>query len=76
MNSNLPQDVVGGGGSDTFGREHSVEDHYLHNNWIIFFFLGGGGVADFVFGGGLPPFPPLPGVLPLLCVYTQVKRAI
>ena len=39
-----------GGGSGTFGAEHSVEDHYLHKNWIIlgggqFFFWGGGGDA-------------------------------
>ena len=33
----------GGGGSGTFGGKHSVEDHYLHKNWIIF----GRGVANF-----------------------------
>ena len=39
----------GGGESGIFRGEHSVEDHYLHINGIIFW----GGVGNF--GGILPP---------------------
>ena len=43
------------GESGTFRGEHSVEDHYLHINGIIFW----GGVANFF--GGRPPQNRSPG---------------
>ena len=43
----------GGGGSGTFWGEHSVEDHYLHINGIIF--LGGSKFFFFLGGGATPP---------------------
>ena len=39
-------------GNGYMGGGHSVEDHYLHKNWIIFFL--GGRVAN-SFLGGRPP---------------------
>ena len=40
-----------GGGGGTWGGEHSIEDHYLHINGIIFW----GGVANFWWGDSPPP---------------------
>ena len=46
----------GGGGLGTFGVEHSVEDHYLHINGILF--LRGSSQFLFFWGGGGDPRPP------------------
>ena len=49
MGAGLPGCLRFGGGGGYIWGEHSVEDHYLHKNGIIF-----GGSSQFV-GGETPP---------------------